>query len=120
MIIWRGKGVTTFISLILAALLVLFLTETLAPSVFNETNAAMDAVQGTLVFGVAALFNFVTTFKIRFLRDAESRRYIDPETNEEIIIKNESSLFFIKRKYWTYIFLILGILWLIYGIIQLV
>ena len=54
----------------------------------------------------------IVWFLDRLLGANGSRCLIDPETGEEVTLKNNHSFFFIPMKYWGPIFVVLGIVFL--------
>ena len=48
----------------------------------------------------------------QYLNNRGSKRLIDPETEEEYILKNDHSFFFIPMQYWSFICAALGIVFL--------
>ena len=94
-IFWEGHGY-------LAALIPLI--------TFFLYSAIESAFTGSEELSLLALFLplAVSSFLLwkigKRLNRKQGRRLIDPETNEEIILKDNHSLFFLKLEYW-------GILW---------
>ena len=96
-VIWEGHGY-------LAALIpiIIFLLYIAIETVFTGSE---DLSSLGVVFCLAFSSYLLWIIGKRLNRN-NRRRLIDPETNEEVILKSNHSLFFIKIQYWG---LILGI-----------
>lgn len=104
MIIWNGKGIFTFFSLAIGGLSLAFLQ-----SIFP----ALRDFGATYVFAVAAVFNELFLKVFSFSKPSRPRIFVDQETGETVQVNNEGTLFFIKRRYWTYIMAVISIIFLI-------
>ena len=92
MIIWSGWGILVFVIAVIG-LIVGF-------AVVPSESWAFAA--GALV---AAAGNFGFT---QLLDRRKERTLIDPQSNQQVILRHGDSLFFIPVRYWTWIFLGLG------------
>ena len=106
MIIWNGWG-------FLVAVIgfgCFFLAELITETAFNDDTYYQTHGWPKLVACIVAA---VMVFPIGlWLNHRGARRLIDPETNEEVVLKNDHSLFFIPMQYWGPIFLVLGVIML--------
>lgn len=99
MIVWSGKG---FLSV-----LVLVVTFVLLTMVLPKGQGDIAVIVG---FFVAAAFSW---FMGKKLNEEEGRTMIDKATGQEIEVKPNHSLFWIKMQYWGFIFGIFGVVILI-------
>ena len=90
-VIWEGHGY-------LAALIpiIIFLLYIAIETVFTGSE---DLSSLGVIFCLA-LSSFLIWIIGKRLNRNNRRRLFDPETNEEIILKSNHSLFFIKIQYW--------------------
>lgn len=106
MIIWNGLGFLVVVIGFGCLLITEFLTET----AFNDDQYYQShnwpAFVALLIAGV------IVWFFGRHLNSKGAKCLIDPETNQEVMLKNNHSLFFIPMEYWGPIFLVLGIIFL--------
>ena len=106
-VIWEGYGY-------LAALIpiIIFLLYIAIETVFTGSE---DLSSLGVIFCLA-LSSYLLWIIGKRLNRNNRRRLIDPETNEEVILKSNHSLFFIKIQYWVLmlgIFTVFGtILWI--------
>ncbi|WP_109434915.1 hypothetical protein [Aquimarina sp. AU119] len=99
MIVWSGRG---FLSvLVLAVILVVF------TSILPKEQSDYAYIIGLFVAGV------FSWFMGKKWNQSDGRIVIDKQTGQEIIIKPNHSLFWIKMQYWGIIFGGIGILMLI-------
>jgi len=103
LLIWRGAGGLVILIGVLAAVL----TNLIASSLFQEDNyfqrhawAQAAALWGS---GVACWFLG------RYLHGKPGRVLIDKATGEEVTLKPNHSLFFIKLEYWGPILFLIGL-----------
>jgi hypothetical protein len=94
MIIWNGWGVLTILFAVIGMV----------------TGGAIGAAAGALIGGIgggaiAAFLNHVVAKAV-----TTSKVVIDPATQQEILLKKSSSLFFIPMKWFTPIFAVTGVL----------
>lgn len=103
-IVWRGKGPLVFLSIFLGSFLVVQIFDFLP---IDTSYRPGFILQGIIVTGAIAFINY--SFTKKFISD-RVRVFIDEETGEKIPVKDNSSLFFIPNKYWTWLILIGGLL----------
>lgn len=101
MIIWKGYG----FAIVLFALFGLVAGASVADAI--QTEQSWPFVAGLLL---AAAANYFTAKKL----ESDSKRLIDPESGQEVILKRGDSLFFVPMKYWTYVIVALASLGLIF------
>lgn len=99
MIVWSGKG---FLSV-----LVLVVTFVLLVMILPKEQADLAFIGG---FFVAAAFSW---FMGKKWNEEEGRTMIDKATRQEIVIKPNHTLFWIKMQYWGIIFGVFGLIILI-------
>ena len=107
MLIWRGFGIMV---VVIAAV-----------SVFAAIAGA-EAMWGTplpsdkdrLTFALAMVVAAAGVWGLHMLLDKRSagRTLVDKETGEEIVLRPKHDLFFIPVKYWTFLLLALGAVFL--------
>lgn len=90
-VIWEGHGY-------LAALIpiIIFFLYLVIETVFTGSE---DLSSLGVIFCLA-LSSYLLWIIGKRLNRNNNRRLIDPETNEEVILKSNHSLFFIKLQYW--------------------
>jgi hypothetical protein len=94
MIVWKGKGISVFLSF-----LVVFAILAMLKLKFEICAAAG--------FFTAAIFSLYFGKK---WNTGEARVFIDKKTGRQVIVTPDHSLFFIKVEYWFYIASVLGII----------
>jgi hypothetical protein len=107
LLIWQGAGGLVILIGIVAAVL----TNLLSSSLFQEDNYFQRHawVQAVALWGAGAACWFLG----RYLHGRPGRILMDKATGEEVTIKPNHSLFFIKIEYWGPIFFVLGLaVWL--------
>jgi hypothetical protein len=103
MIIWQGFGFLVAVFVFVFALLA-----QLASNYLSNDKNYWD--QNRWVLGLALLATGVTSWYLgRFLARRKARVVIDKETNEEMVLENKHSLFFIKMYYWGPILGVIGL-----------
>ncbi|ENQ3107868.1 hypothetical protein ACEOWJ_003971 [Bacillus cereus] len=103
MIIWRGKGLLVVLAFILGNVI------NAIPFIILQVNTQHNP--GFILNGISctifiAMINYFLTKK--FISDSV-RTLVDEKTGERVQIKDNSALFFIRNKYWTWIILVLGV-----------
>lgn len=94
MIIWNGWGILSIIFAVIGMV------------VGGAVSSAAGALAGGIVGGgVAALLNHLVAKSM-----GKGKVMIDPETNQQVLLKKSNSLFFIPMSWFTVIFAIGGIL----------
>lgn len=96
MIIYKGRGI-----LVLFAALAGLLTGVLF------THRLSQGFMALCMFGVATVANYLLT---RYFVHDETRELLDAKTGETVVLKNSATFFFILNRYWTYIFLVSGVI----------
>lgn len=104
MIFWRGKGFITILCLALGVFLV---------SVFKIRDKNMEL---GLMLSLAALFNFIS-LRIPFLMDPQ-REMVIKEDGTRVYLDFGGHFMFIPRKFWTFIFLVIGIILIVTSLIK--
>ena len=108
LIIWRGAGAAVILFAILAALV----TNIVTSSWFNQNNYFQNHAWAQMValwFAGAGCW-----FLGRYLNGKPGRVLVDKATGQEVTIKPDHSLFFIKLEYWAPILLVIGICVLVF------
>lgn len=107
-IVWSGKGLLVVLSLIIGVICGFVLGDWLK-----------DAISSNFVFMlclcIAALCNHF--FSKRLISD-KVKTYTDNETGEIIGVRDNSSLFFLRNQYWTWIFVFLAAVFFVMFIIE--
>jgi len=103
LIIWRGAGAIVLLFGIISALLMNVVTSL----VFNQDNYFADHAwaQGFSLWIAGA----VSWFTGRYLNSRPGKVLIDKATGQEVTLKPNHSLFFIKIEYWGPILFVIGI-----------
>lgn len=99
MIVWSGRG---FLSVLVLALVLVGLTSVL-PKEQNNLSYAISLF-------VAGIFSWIMGKR---WNESSQKNLIDKETGEEVILKPNHSLFWIKMQYWGIIFGVLGVIMLV-------
>jgi hypothetical protein len=97
MIIWKGYGLLVAVYAIVGFVIGVLFSNAI------ETDHTWPVA---LSLSLAAAANYFTAKKL----DSKSKILIDPETGQQVILKNSDSLFFIPMMYWTYIIAGLAVL----------
>lgn len=99
MIVWRGRG--------LLSLLAGFLGMGIGAGLVRSDSTAAQAGLVWLLAGIAAAgLNYL--FVHLWVKES-TRVFVDEKTGQRVVFRNSSSLFWIRTKYWTWVFLGLGI-----------
>ncbi|PIB34457.1 hypothetical protein BFP72_03015 [Reichenbachiella sp. 5M10] len=99
MIVWSGKGILSVLILVLAFVLL-----------FALLPAAHFQWAFSLSFFIAGAFSW---FMGKKWNAQQSRIVIDKASGQEIELKTNHSLFWIKMQYWGILFGIIGVLFLV-------
>ncbi|SFK08442.1 MULTISPECIES: hypothetical protein [unclassified Bacillus (in: firmicutes)] len=103
MIFWRGKGMLVVLAWILGIIINTILFSILQVDTEHNPGFIFNGIFATIFI---AMINYFFTKK--FISD-DVRTLVDEKTGERVQIKDNSSLFFIPNKYWTWIILVLGV-----------
>jgi len=105
MIVWQGFGfivaVIGFGSLVLAE----YLTRTFKDQYYYQEHGWPKLVAFWLAAGVVWLI-------ARYYDTRPGKVMIEKDTGREIVVRRNHSLFFLPMRYWTYVFLVLGAVFL--------
>jgi len=103
---WRGWGCVVVVIGFIALCLAILATEVLG--VYYYT---------TNVIGLFLILAGVVTWFVgkRMNRDRE-RRLVDPATGEDVILRNDHSLFSIRVEWWAPVMIVLGAILLVLGL----
>lgn len=94
MIIWKGLGFLVAVITFLLSLVMEVVTESI-------TNNEMYYQENSLPLAIAILLSGIINGVLgKRLNKQKARTLIDKETGEEVILKNDHSLFFIPMEYW--------------------
>lgn len=93
MVVWSGRGILSILVLILA----IFICVSIFPKDWSDIGFSISLF-------VAAIFSFVFGMK---WNTTEVKDYIDKQTNKEVGVLANHSLFWIKMQYWSIIFLVM-------------
>ena len=99
MLVWSGRGFLSAIVLIASIVLL--------ASVFPKEQANYGFI---ISFFIAGIFSW---FMGKKWNEKEGRTMIDKASGEEVILKPNHSLFWIKMQYWGPIFAVLGLVILV-------
>ena len=109
MIIWSGLGFLVVVIVFVSSLLAEVLTETIT----GNDNLYQ---QNPIPLIVSLLFSSILIYFLgKWLNTRKAKTYIDKETGEEILLKNNHGLFFIQMEYWGIIIFLIAIVLLIKG-----
>lgn len=103
MIVWSGKGFLSVLILIIS----LFLFVKILPQ-------AQGDYAFVLAFLIAGAFSW---FMGKKWNAEESRTVIDKATGQELVLKSNHSLFWIKMQYWGIIFGVFGLIILLQNLL---
>lgn len=107
MLVWKGKGLLVLVAGFLGIFVGAMFESLNLPNTLQ--SSLMWLVAGSVSAGVNYLF-------CRFFISTEKRIYIDEQTGQRVEVMDNSSLFFIRNRIWTYIF---GILFGVLGVLGL-
>lgn len=99
MIIWSGRGILSFLVLILTMILCVFTI----PRHYSEYYFIITLL-------VTGIFSCVFGIKWNY---KNLKTYIDKETGKEVVLLNNHSIFWIQMQYWGIASILLGIVMLI-------
>ena len=105
---WRGGGVAVILFAILAALV----TNVFTSALFHQDNYFQDHAWAQMF--ALWLAGAACWFLGRYLHSKPGRVLIDKASGEEITIRPEHSLFFIKLEYWGPILVVIGMCVLVF------
>lgn len=112
MIIWRGWGVLAAIIAFLALVLMQLVADGIfGPETYSQ-NTQWWAPVGLLL---AALVIWPLG---RSLNNRGARMYVDRENGQEVTVRPNHSLFFIRMEYWAAILAGVAIVVLVYGLLR--
>ena len=103
MVVWSGKGFLSVLVLIVS----LFLFVKLMPTEYGDYAFVLS-------FFIAAVFSW---FMGKKWNEEETRTLVDKASGQEIILKPNHSLFWIKLQYWGIIFGAFGLIILIQALV---
>ncbi|MGX7132604.1 hypothetical protein [Enterococcus songbeiensis] len=103
MIIWREKGGLVLLALIIGSVLGYWFINRLP---LGDSNPIIFFIEGLFTTLLTAGINYFLTK--RYISD-EVQTHVNEQTGERVQVKDRSSLFFIPNNYWTWIFLIFGL-----------
>jgi hypothetical protein len=109
MIIWSGLGILVAV----IAFACLIVSELLVENAFHDndyyqTHGWPKLAAMLLAAGLVWLLG-------SYLNKKQARRLVDPSTGEDVVLKPNHSLFFIRMEYWAAILVVLGIALTIFG-----
>ncbi len=99
MIVWSGRG---FLTVVVLAVVLFGLTSFL-PKDQNSLSYAISLF-------ASGIFSWIMGKR---WNESNQKTYLDKNTGEEVILKPNHSLFWIKMQYWGIIFGILGVVMLV-------
>lgn len=117
MIVWKGKGVTSVFAFLLSALFcVVLLGRTLKVPPFAPGGGPKDGLLSTgIIFLLAAILNY---FSLQVGPLQDDSQIVTNQSGEKVRLESVGTLFFIPRKFWTYIFAALGLIFFIFGLVK--
>ena len=105
MIIWSGYGLLVALAYFLGLMVYFFINGLL---VTHDYFVQSDGWFMVMVFLISAGINYIFTKKL--VPPSNRQVFVDKQTGKRIVFEDKSSLFFIQNKYWTFIFLAVGLL----------
>ena len=105
MIIWSGYGLLVALAYFLG-LMSYFIIKGLL--VTHDYFVQSDGWFMVMIFLVSAGINHIFTKKL--VPPSNRQVFVDKQTGKRIVFEDKSALFFIQNKYWTFIFLAVGLL----------
>jgi hypothetical protein len=111
-VIWRGAGAAVMLFGIIAAVVMNVITS----SAFNQNNyfATHSWAQAGALWGAGA----ASWLAGKYLNSRPGREVIDEVSGERVIQKPNHHLMFIKMEYWGPIYLVIGLVVLIAGMLK--
>jgi len=105
MIIWRGKGLLVFLSMLIGGSTGGTMVNLVLKDGITSTSTRYLYAFIMMIFTAGA--NYVIT---KLFVPNQEQVVVDEETGEKVTYRNRSSLFFIPNRYWTWIFVAFWIL----------
>jgi hypothetical protein len=106
MIIWQGFGFLVAVVGIGILALTEYVTRALTKNDFYYTTHGWPKLVG-LWLAAAAIYGIA-----RYFDSQPGKVVIEKNTGNEIVLKKAHSLFFVPMKYWPYVMLVLGVVFL--------
>jgi hypothetical protein len=101
LLIWKGWGIVVAGIALLAATLAIVIAEWMGAS----TQGSDVMMAGSLIpAGIATWY-----VGKRMNRDMD-RKLVDPATSQEVVVRNDHSLFFVRVEWWGPILVVLGVI----------
>ncbi len=119
MVIWRGWGAVIFFQFFFWALFVGLVPLMMIHTGPSETPADVmnkwvsDKQSEDLWLAGTCLLSAITCWLMFRYRIAHPRRIADTATGETTIVPRIDDLWYIDLKHWSWIFLVLGLIWVI-------
>ena len=104
MIIWSGYGLLVALAYFLGLMVYFFINGLL---VTHDYFVQSDGWFMVMVFLISAGINYIFTKKL--VPPSNRQVLVDKQTGKRMVFEDKSSLFFIQNKYWTFIFLAVGV-----------
>ena len=115
MIIWRGWGILTVVTLFGGLLLAQLAVDAVAGDGTYESNSFMFGGLGLVVGGIA------TYFLGRWLdRRDRPRNLVDEATGERVVMQARNDLFWVSMRTWGLIGIVAGVTMFLLGVYELV
>jgi hypothetical protein len=101
LLIWKGWGIVVVGIALLAATAAIVIAEWLQAS---KQGTDVMAAGSLILAGIATWY-----VGKRMNRDMD-RKLVDPKTGQEVVVRNDHSLFFIRVEWWGPILVVLGVI----------
>jgi hypothetical protein len=112
MLIWRGWGILAALIPFLALVVVqLVVNALLGPGTYTRNSDWFSPI--ALLVGAAVLWPLG-----RRLNGGSGRTLVDPQTGQQVVLRRDHSLFFVKIEYWAVILAVVALIMLILGVIR--
>ncbi len=112
MLIWRGWGILV----VLIGFGLLVATQALVDAVAGRGAYTRESALWAPIAIVAA--GAIVLVIGRALNGRPPRELVDKQTGEQVVLRPDNSLFFIKMEYWGVLMLVGGVLAFVVGLIQ--
>ena len=103
MIVWQGFGFLVLIVAIAALALMEYVVRTLTADAFYYNTHGWPKLVAFWI-AAAAIYGIA-----RFFESRPGRVMTDKQTGQQVVLRQAHSLFFVPMKYWTFVFLALGL-----------
>jgi hypothetical protein len=112
MVVWQGFGIAA----IVIPVVLIFVTTVVWGAITG--NSAPSDRDTTLILAIAVLVSAPLVYLLGKRLDARpGRTMVDKATGQEVVLRGSHTLFFVRMKYWAWLFAIGGLVLLVVGLL---